>query len=163
MENFITAAAGLVGVAIAVFGILEVKRTRDRNLEPSRYQRALLEARLERLEADFQQYLASQVELSPEVRASLYHNLESILEDVYQQAGSSSQDVRHDIPASRRRGGPSDHVISGRQVVQVAREDGSTIDLRVDPTDADSVRNFLDDTRRSRGERVINVHASASA
>ncbi len=44
------------------------------------------------------------------------------------------------------------------RTVEVQRKDGSRATLGVDPSDAASVRAFLDDARRVRAERVVSVH-----
>jgi hypothetical protein len=44
------------------------------------------------------------------------------------------------------------------RTVEVQREDGSTVDIGIDPDNAESVRSFLDAARRAGGERVVAVH-----
>jgi hypothetical protein len=46
---------------------------------------------------------------------------------------------------------------SQKRTVEVERQDGSRATLEVDPSDAVSVRRFLDDARRVDAERVVSV------
>lgn len=46
----------------------------------------------------------------------------------------------------------------GTRTVEVQRQDGSTIALGIDPSNADSVQGFLDHARRNQADRVVAVH-----
>lgn len=139
----------LLGASITVYGALRSLWASRRDEELER-EFAALQSRLARHQALMRLMGNNEVfrQMSPEEKKLLFDSMRALVDGPEKLADEETGAFYARTSGERQTG----------QSVKVQREDGSTATFEVDPSDADSIVEFVKRAKRDHTERVLAVH-----